>query len=103
VAKHQAEQPDNPAGARIVGKVDDKACEVDLGLDTRRCLEAHLVGLRPVLRSDRGKEALHRSISAGVAEFADFAGQSSRAQIGERDDPLAQKLHKRCEFARPAH
>jgi hypothetical protein len=32
VAEHQAEQPDDPAGAGIVDEVDNEASEVDLGL-----------------------------------------------------------------------
>ena len=42
VAEHQAEQPDDPAGAGIVGEVDDEAGKIDLRLNPRRCLEAHL-------------------------------------------------------------
>jgi hypothetical protein len=32
MAEHQAEQPDDPAGTGIVGKVHHEACEVDLRL-----------------------------------------------------------------------
>jgi hypothetical protein len=101
VAEHQAEQPNDPAGAGVVGEVDHEACEVDLGLDTRRGLKAHLVGLRSVLRSDRGQEALYRRIGTRVAELANLSGQARRAQIREGDHPLAQKFHERGELARP--
>jgi hypothetical protein len=56
MAKHQAEQPDDPAGAGIIGEVHNEAGEVDLGLDSRRGLEAHLVGLRSGLRSNCGRK-----------------------------------------------
>jgi hypothetical protein len=102
-AEDRAEQPDNPTGAGIIGEVDHKAGKVDLGLEARRRLEAHLVRLRAVLRSDRGEEALHRRISAGIAELTDLAGQPRRAQIRESDHSLAQKPHERGELARPAH
>jgi len=103
VAQHQAEQPDDPAGAGIIGEVHHKAREVDLGLNTRRRLEAQLVGLRSVFRSDRGQEALHRRIGAGVAELTDLAGQPHGAEFGESDHPLAQKSHERRELAGPPH
>ena len=82
VPEDQAEQPDNPAGAGagIVGEVDHKAGKVDLGLEARRRLEAHLVRLRAVLRSDRGEEALYRRTGTGVAQFTYLAGQARRAE-----------------------
>lgn len=103
MAEHQAEQPDNVAGAGIVGEVHNKACEVDLGLHPRRRLEAHLVGLRSVLRSDCRKEALHRRIGAGVPQFTNLAGHSRGAEVGESNHPLAQKSHERRELAGSAH
>ena len=78
VAEHQAEQPDNPASAGIVGKVDDEAGKIDLCLNAWGCLEAHLVGLRLVLRSDRGQEAFHRRIGANIAELANLAERSAQ-------------------------
>ena len=101
MAEHQAEQPDDAAGAGIVGEVHNKACKVNLGLHARRGLEAHLVGLRSVLRSNCGQEALHRRVGAGVSQLTNLAGQAGRAQIGESNHPLAQKSHKRSELARP--
>ena len=102
VAEHQAEQPDDPAGAGIVGEVDDEAGKIDLGLDAWRCLEAHLVGLGPVLRSDRGEEALHRGIGADIAELADLAGQPRGTQIRKGGHPLAQEFEIGCQLARSA-
>src|SRR5712691_9969771 len=101
MAKHEAEQPDDPAGAGIIGEVHHEASEVDLGLDPRRGLEAYLVRLRPVLGSDRGEEALHRRIGAEIAELADLAGQPHGAELGEGDHSLAQKSHERDELAGP--
>lgn len=43
--QHQAEQPDDPADAGFIGKIDDEPGEVDLRLHTRRRLEPHLEGL----------------------------------------------------------
>ena len=103
VAKHQAEQPDDAAGAGIIGEVHYKAREVDLSLNTRRGLKAYLVGLRSVLRSDRGQEALYRRIGAGVAELANLAGQARRAQIRESGHSFAQKSHERGELAGSAN
>ena len=101
MAEHQAEQPDDPAGAGIVGEVDDEAGKVDLCLQARRRLEAHLVGLGAVLGADRGQIALHRRIGAAIAELADLAGQPRGAQIRKGGHALAQKIQVGRELARP--
>ena len=62
VAEHQAEQPDDPAAAGVVGEVDDKSGEINLRLNPGRCLEAHLIWLGSVLGTDRGEVALHRRV-----------------------------------------
>ena len=87
VAEHQAEQPDNPAGAGIVGEVDDEAGKIDLRLNAWRRLEAHLVGLGAILGTDRGEITLHCGIGTDIAELADLAGQPRGAQVRERRSP----------------
>jgi hypothetical protein len=102
VAEHQAEQPDNPAGAGIVGEVDDEAGKIDLCLNTWRCLEAHLVGLGGILWTDRGEIALHRGIGADIAELADLAGQPRGAQVRKGGHALAQEIQIGRQLARPS-
>jgi hypothetical protein len=80
----QAEQPDDPAAAGIVGEVDHEACEIDLRLDARRRFEGDLIGLGSVLRPDRGQIALHRRIGAGIAHLADLAVSRTALDRGKR-------------------
>src|SRR5215469_9252376 len=103
MAKHQAEQPDNPIGAGIVGKLHHEARKVDLGLNAWRCLKPHLIGLWSVLRSGRRQEALYRRISADIAKLANLACQPRRTEIRESGDPLAQKSHEGSELTRSAN
>lgn len=102
VAEHQAEQPDDPACTWIVGDVDDEAGEIDLGLDPRRRLEAHLTWLGSVLRADRGEMALHRRVGPDIAEFTDLPGQPSGAEVGKGGHALAHEVHKGRKLAWPA-
>jgi len=96
VAQHQAEQPDDPARAGIVGELDDEAGKIDLRLDARWRLEPHLVRLWAVLRPDRCQVSLHGRVGAGVAKLPDLAGQSRGAQIGKGRHTLAQEVEIGC-------
>ena len=89
VAQHQAEQPDDPARAGIVGELDDEAGKIDLRLDTRRRLEPHLIRLGAIFRTDRGEVPLHGRVGAGVANLADLTGQPRSTEIGEGCNALA--------------
>ena len=102
MTEHQREQPDDPGDARLVLEAGDEAGEVDLRLMAGRRLEANLEGLRPVARPDRGDEALHRGVSAGIAALAQLARQSRRGQLRESRHPLAQIVEIGGELVRPA-
>src|SRR4051812_44075098 len=102
MAEHEAEQPDDPAGAGIVGEVDDEAGKIDLRLNAWRCLEAHLIGLGPILRTDRSEITLYRGIGTDIAELADLPGQSRGAQVRKGGHALAQEVEIGRQLARPS-
>ena len=102
MTEHHREKPDDPACARFILERHDEAGEVDLGLLAWRGLEADLEGLWSVRRADRRNEALHGGVGAGVAELADFTGQSGRGEIREGAEPLSEVVEKGCQLVRPA-
>ncbi len=55
-------------------KSTTKRAKMELRLDTRRGLEAYLVGLCTVLGTDRREIAFHRSVGTGIADLPDLAG-----------------------------
>ncbi len=59
-------------GNRLSGQAPSWELVDPLGV---RADTTHLVGLGPLLGADSGEMALHRSIGAHIAEFADLAGQ----------------------------
>ena len=103
VAQHHAEQPDDARHARLVGKLNNEAREVDLALDAGPGLEADLVRSDIMFGPDRRQIALHRRVGAHVAHFPDLAGQARRRQVGERFYALAQELHVRGDLTRPPY
>ena len=100
VAEHHREQPDDPLGPGLVGEDGAEEGEIDLGLLTRRGLEAALKRLqRPW--ADGAQEVLRRGIAAGIAELPDLAQQPAPGQLGEGGDPLPQIRCERCHHTRP--
>ena len=92
VAEDQAEQPDNTAGAGIVGEVHDEAGKINLRLDARRRLKAHLIRLGPILRTDRGEIPLHGCVGTSIAKLPDLASQPRGTEVGKGRHALAQEV-----------
>ncbi len=67
----------------LVLKHRDEAREVDLGLMAGRRLEANLVWLRPIARTDRRHEPLHGGVVASVATLAQLPRQARCRQVGK--------------------
>ena len=103
MAQYQAEQPDDPADAGFVGKIDDEAGKVHLCLHAGRRFEAHLEGLWAIFRPDRGEVPHHGGIGAHIAHFADFPRQPRGREIGKGRHPLAQKVQIGQQLAWPTH
>ena len=101
VAEHQAEQPDDPAGAGIVGEVDHEAGKVDLRLDglaasrsaPRTAWARSPVGSRRGSASPpyRRRHSRARGSRGSAARHSD-PGKRSRARAGIREG---------CQLARP--
>src|SRR6516165_10415785 len=88
IAKHQREQPNDPAHIRLVGEGGDKASEVDLRLVAGRSLEANLERPRLIGRSDRGHEALYGSVGAAISPLPNLAGEPDCREVRKRRDAL---------------
>ncbi|KUO64298.1 MAG: hypothetical protein APF80_14985 [Alphaproteobacteria bacterium BRH_c36] len=102
MAENEGEQPDDPGHAGIVGELGHEACEVNLGLLAGRRLEAHLEGLWPMFRPDRGDEPLHRRVGPRVALFADITIEPDGAELREGGNARAKIVEVGCQFARSA-
>src|SRR4051794_2763218 len=100
VAEHQREQPDDPLRPRLVGEGGPKMSEIDLGLLTRRGLEAALERLWN-WRPDGAQEILQRGVASGIAPLLDLAKQAAAVEIGKGGDPLAQIGFDRSDDGQP--
>jgi len=74
MAEDHREQPDDMRDPGLIGELDLKAGEIDLGLLAGRRLEAHLER-SDRLRPDLAHGALHGCIAAGVTPVAQLAPQ----------------------------
>src|SRR5688572_2002716 len=100
VAEDQREQPDDPLRFGLIGESGPEMSKIDLGLLTRRGLEAALERLWS-WRTDGAQEILQRGVAAGIAALLDLPEQAAAVEIGKGGDPLTQIGFDRGDDGRP--
>jgi len=87
MAQHHREQPEDPGHTRLIAERHLELGEVDLGLPSRRCLEASLE-LDQSRRTALAQEVRHSRVAALEPHRSDFAEQALARQPGIQRDAI---------------